>query len=128
MAGRSLAIVERAWRGGIEEQYAHILWLARILKRMRSDVAVLLRGNAVGYAVHNTRSYGVQIAGIELDAIHRLDTAVTNLLADGVPVHVSERDCNRLGIEPEVIVPGVVHVDPAGIVRLCQSYDRVWYW
>ena len=128
MAGRSLAIVERAWRGGVEEQYAHILWLARILKRMRSDIGVLLRGNAVGYAVRNAMPCRVQIAGIQLDSIHQLDTAVADLLADGVPVHVSEDDRHRLGIAPELIVPGVVRVDPPGIARLWQSYDRIWYW
>src|SRR2546426_6556536 len=98
MAGRSLAIVERAWRGGVEEQYAHILWLARILKRMRSDIGVLLRGNAVGYAVRSTAACGVRIVGIHLDSIHQLDTAVMNLPGDGVPVHVSEHDRDRLGI------------------------------
>jgi hypothetical protein len=128
MAGRSLAIVERAWRGGVEEQYAHILWLARMLKRMRSDIGVLLRGNAVGYAVENALACGLRLGGVQLDSIHKLDKAVADLLADGVPVHVSEHDCQRLGIAPELIVPGVVRVDPAGIVRLCQSYDRIWYW
>jgi hypothetical protein len=128
MPGRSLAIVERAWRGSVEEQYAHILWLARILKRMRSDIGVLLRGNAVGYAVRNGPARDLQIVGIQLDPIQRLDTAVADLLADGVPVYVSQCDCDRLGIAFEVIVPGVVWVGSAGIARLCQSYDRIWYW
>ena len=57
-----------------------------------------------------------------------LDTAVADLVADGVPVHVSEHDRHRLGIAPELIVPGVVRVDLPGIARLCQSYDRIWYW
>jgi hypothetical protein len=99
-----------------------------MLKRMRSDIGILLRGNAAGYAVANPLAGGLRIGGVQLDSIHRLDQAVADLVADGVPVHVSEHDCQRLGIAPERIVRGVVRVDSAGIARLCQSYDRVWYW
>ena len=46
----SLAILERAYRGSLEEQYGHIVWLSRVMKGMGADHALLLKGDTVMFA------------------------------------------------------------------------------
>lgn len=125
---RNLAIVERAGRGAIEEQYADILWLCRVLMRMRLQTSVLLRGNAVSYAVRKPEPITLDIAGQRMPAVWQHDRSVADLLREGVPVYVSDEDCGRLAIANEDLVPGVVRTSGAGIAQLCHTHDRIWYW
>jgi hypothetical protein len=124
----NLAIVERAWRGSVEEQYADILWLCRVLKRMRCEVTVLLRGNAVCYAVRKADPVTLTIGDTELPAVWQQDRSIADLLSDGLTVHVSEEDCSRLGIACAELLPGVKPANLAGIAKLCGAHDRIWYW
>ena len=125
---RNLAIIERAGRGTIEEQYADILWLCRVLMRMRLPTTVLLRGNAVYYALRKSEPVTLDIAGQQIPAVWQQDRSVAELLHEGVPVYASDEDCRRLAIRAQDLVPGVVRTDLAGIAQLCNAHDRIWYW
>ena len=124
----SLAIVERSSRGVIEEQYAHILWLARILCKMKGDIGVLLRGNAVQYALANQPSMQLIIGGITLKYLLHYEDDVRALLSDGVRVYVCREDCERLNIRTCQLIEGVTSIDGSSLGRLFEEYAHIWYW
>src|SRR6185436_3472406 len=80
-----LNIVETAYRGTLEEQDDTVLWLSRSLKNAGADLSVLLRGNAVNYAVRQQA---------------RPNEDLAKLQAKGAKVYVVQEDLQERGIAP----------------------------
>ena len=73
-----------SWNGRTAEpskrQYANILWLSHILRRLRGDIDVLLRGNAVRYALNDQPRTRLAIGSREVDTLPHYETEIRNLL------------------------------------------------
>jgi hypothetical protein len=128
MDGRILAIVERAYRGTVEEQYANILWLSHVLRRLRGEVTLLLRGNAVRYALQLQPRTHLKIGDEVLDALPHYETEVRSLLDAGVSVYVSAADCDRCLIDRRRLIAAVTAVDSPGLAQLLAEHAHVWHW
>jgi intracellular sulfur oxidation DsrE/DsrF family protein len=128
MKGRILAIAERAYRGTVEEQYANILWLSHVLRRLRGEIDVLLLGNAVRYALQDQPRTQLVIGSRLIDTLPHYETEVRTLLDAGVSVYVSAADCDRCGIDRDRLIPAVVAVNPPDVARLFAEHARVWHW
>lgn len=128
MEGRVLAIVERAYRGAIEEQYANVLWLSHVLRRLRGDIDVLLRGNAVRYALRDQPHTQLTIGGRAVDTLPHYETEIRNLLQAGVLIYVSGADCDRFRVDRARLIPDVVELDPPAVARLFAGHAHVWHW
>jgi len=124
---RSLAIVERAFRGSVEEQYGHIVWLSGVMRAMRAEHNLLLRGNAVVFAAKAQPQLYLSISGERVAPLSNYATALTSLFAAGAEVYAFEPDVRRFGFRGRLL-DQVVLVDEAAMVALCESHDYVWYW
>ncbi len=125
---RILATIERAYRGTVEEQYAHILWLCRSLRAFRAEISILLRGEAVLYARQGQPSTQLCIGGLELAHLPHYESSLSLLRAEGVPVYVAAADVRRLNLGHDDLCPGVAMVDAPAIARLVASHSATWYW
>ena len=123
-----LSIVERAYHGTLEEQDDTILWMSHILKNAGADISVLLRSNAVNYAVRGQDASGISIGGIPLSNPPKLDEDVQGLVGAGVDTYVVKEDVEDRGINESELVEGIKLVEREGLADLFDAHDAIWHW
>jgi intracellular sulfur oxidation DsrE/DsrF family protein len=128
MAKKALSIVETGWRATLEEQDDTIVWLTHAMKGAGADLTVLLRGNAVGYAVKAQDASGLAFGEKKQTQPPQIAEDVAKLVGKGVGVYVVEDDAAERGIERTDLVEGLQFVKRAGIPAMLAGYDLVWHW
>ncbi len=123
-----LSVVERAYHGTLEEQDDTILWMSHILKNAGADISVLLRSNAVNYAVKGQDASGVTIGGIPLSNPPKLDEDVEGLIGAGVDTYVVAEDVEQRGIGRGELVDGIKMVGVSELADLFDGHDAIWHW
>ena len=127
-AEHTLVIVERAYRGAVEDQFADVLYFVRGLHRQSGDVELALRGTAASYAVQTDRQPALHIAGRLLDTLSDPRRSVQQLLDDGVAVWAEEPDLVALGATaPARLIPGVRCLAEHELASRWPNYARVWF-
>jgi sulfur transfer complex TusBCD TusB component (DsrH family) len=124
---RILTIVETAYRATLEEQDDTVLWLSRALKNAGADLTVVLRGNAVNYAVRQScPPLAIGRATIQHPAQPNEDLA--KLQAKGAKVYVIREDLTARGIAEDRCVTEAQPLGRAELVDLMETHDQVWHW
>lgn len=124
----SLAIIERAYRGSLEEQYGHIVWLTRVMKGMGAATALLLKGDTVMYARRGQPRMALAIGDLTVSDVSHYESSIEELLRLAVPVYAWQPDLARLQLGADSLIEGVVPVGDADMLSLIQRFDCVWYW
>ena len=129
MAKKTLNIVESAYRAVMEEQDDTILWLLAAMQGAGAEHTVLLRGNAVNYAVAGQGAPGLAIGGWKQTQAPRMDSDVIDLIENRkIPVFVVEEDLTARGIERGELVPGVQPLSSKLLPKHMAEYDLVSHW
>lgn len=123
-----LNIVESAYRGTLEEQDDTILWLTAAMKGANANVDVLLRGNAVNYAVKGQNAAGLKFGAAAQTQPPAISEDLAKLKAKGVQVYVVEDALRERGISNDELIGGTGLVSRAGMAKLFGEYDQVWQW
>ncbi len=128
MAKKVLSIVESAYRATLEEQDDTVVWLTHALKGAGADLDVLLRGNAVNYAVKGQDASGLVFGEKRQTQPPHLDADLARLVDEGVRVLLVEEDLRERGLEPSDLIAGPTSVSRAHLPQLLAGYDQVWHW
>ena len=128
MGGKILNIVATAYRATLEEQDDTILWLTHALRGAGADVDVLLRGNAVNYAVKGQDASGLAFGERRQTQPPRIAEDVAKLIPKGVKVYLVADDLRERGLEGVELVPGIAAIARADLPRLFGEYAQVWHW
>ena len=129
MAKKTLNIVESAYRAVMEEQDDTILWLLAAMQAAGAEHTVVLRGNAVNYAVAGQGAPGLSIGGWKQTMAPRMDNDVLDLIEKRkIPVFVIEEDLAMRGIEPGELVAGVELMSSAMVPKRMAEYEIVTHW
>jgi sulfur transfer complex TusBCD TusB component (DsrH family) len=123
-----LQVIETAYRCNIEEQDDPAVWVTLAMRGGGADLAVLLSGNAVGYAVKGQDASGLSLGGKPQTHPPDLAGDVKKLIDKGVEVYFVRDDAAERGIEASDLVEGVKPVTRAEIGMLYDRHDQVWNW
>lgn len=125
---KTLNIIESAYRATIEEQDDTVVWITHAMKGAGADLTVLLRGNAVNYAVAGQQAPQVSFGAWRQTHPPEIDRDIADLMAKGVAVYVSEEDLAKRGISNAELIPSVKTANREGLLDLVENHDRVWHW
>ena len=128
MAMSVLQVVGSAYRATVEDEGDRAVRLIAALKQAGADLAILLRGNAVNYAVHGQDPSGLCIGGRTLARPPRVADDLTQLLAGAVDVYVVVEDAADRGLLRRFLIDGIKPVKKAELATLFDKYDQVWHW
>lgn len=129
MAKKTLNIVESAYRAVMEEQDDTILWLLAAMAGAGADHTVVLRGNAVNYAVAGQGGPGLTVGEWKQTQAPKMDRDVLDLIEKRkIPVFVIEEDLADRGIEQGELVAGVQLLSRTALPGLFADYALVNHW
>jgi sulfur relay (sulfurtransferase) DsrF/TusC family protein len=123
-----LCVVETPYRGTLEEQDDATLWLTHALKKAGSEMGVLLRGNAVNYAVASQDPAGVVIGKLPIEHPCYPNKDLLKMKEAGIPVRVIREDVEERGISLESLVKDFELISGSELPNLFSQYDQVWHW
>ncbi|HYR76432.1 MAG TPA: hypothetical protein VEM96_11385 [Pyrinomonadaceae bacterium] len=129
MAKKTLNIVESAYRAVMEEQDDTILWLLAAMQGAGAEHTVVLRGNAVNYAVTGQGVAGLRVGEWKQTQAPKMDRDVLDLIEKRkIPVYVVAEDLADRGIEHSELVPGVQLLPRTALPGLFNEYALVSHW
>ncbi len=91
-------------------------------------MSLLLREDAVNYAVRGQDGTGIRIAGTVVQPGFMIETDLQSVNQANVPVYAVREDLAERGIKPEDVIGGVKLVSAKEIGRLIDQADVVWNW
>jgi sulfur relay (sulfurtransferase) DsrF/TusC family protein len=124
---RYLSIIDSAYRATIEEQDDTAVWLTHAIKNGGADVSILLRGDAVAYAVMNQDARGLRFGDRAVKGPDMVRD-VKAVIEKKVPVFIVAEDIAERGIPPSQLIRGIEQVSRASIARLLEAHDRILSW
>jgi hypothetical protein len=123
-----LHIVESAYRATLEEQDDTVLWLVQVLRGAGAELAVLLQGSAVSYAISAQDASGLVFGSWRQTRPPNIATSVSALVRDGVVVYGVEEDFAARGIREDRCIGGVRRIPRTQVAALFGGFDQIWQW
>jgi hypothetical protein len=128
MAQTVLSVIGTAYRGTVEEQDDTVLWLTHMLQTSGLTMSVLLRANAVNYALRGQDASGLCFGTMPVKHPPALDADLAALLDHDVPVYYVQQDAELRGIPTARFIDGVRAVAHGDVAALFDQHDQVWHW
>lgn len=123
-----LQVLQSAYRCTVEEQDDPALWFIQVLKSIQGDVDIVLRGNAVNYAVINHDASGLTFGNWQQTQPSKLDQDLQQAIDQGMTVYAISEDIKLRGISDKKILNGIKQISREQMASLFQNYDKIWFW
>lgn len=93
-----------------------------------ATVDVLLRGNAVNYAVKAQDASGLKFGDQAQTQPPQLAEDLTKLKEKGAKIFVVEDALRERGIETGELIGGLEFIPGRQVAKLFADYDQIWQW
>jgi sulfur transfer complex TusBCD TusB component (DsrH family) len=128
MAKRILSIIDGAYRATLEEQDDTVVWFTHSMRAAGAEMSLVLRGNAVNYAVRGQDASGLVFGDRRQTNPPRIEEYVAKLPGKGVEVFAIEDDLAERGVDRSELIEGMKLVPATELVKLIAAHDQVWNW
>lgn len=92
------------------------------------QMTLLLREDAVNYAVRGQDGTGIKIAGAIVQPGFLIETDLRSVQQTKIPVYVVREDIEERGIKPNELIEGVQLLSKKELGKLIDQFDTVWNW
>jgi sulfur relay (sulfurtransferase) DsrF/TusC family protein len=92
------------------------------------QLGLLLREDAVNYALRGQDGTNIKIAGVPIQPGFLIETDLKSLQQTNIPVFAIREDLEERGIKPEEVIDGVRLMSRGELGKLVDQYDTVWNW
>jgi sulfur relay (sulfurtransferase) DsrF/TusC family protein len=124
---RYLSIIDNAYRATLEEQDDTAVWFTQAMKNGGADVAILLRGDAVNYAVQQQDARGLRFGARTVKGPD-LPRDIEAVIEKRISLYVVDDDLAERGIPRSQLIAGVEQIPRSAIARLVDGFDRILTW
>ncbi|MCG8358625.1 MAG: DsrE family protein [Kiloniellales bacterium] len=123
-----LNVIETAYRATLEEQDDPVIWISHAMKGAGAELDVLLRANAVNYAVKAQAVEPLAFGDRQQGHSPQLADDISALIDKDVAVYVVEQDLSNRGVQAEELIAGLKPLPFDQLPALFKRYDQVWHW
>jgi len=124
-----LNIVDTAYRATLEEQDDTVVWITGAMRtNANASIDLLLRGNAVNYAVKSQDASGLTFGDQRQTQPPQLAKDLERLKEKGAKIFVVRDALRERGIEDGELIGGLEFVPRDALATLFGEYDQVWHW
>lgn len=125
---KALQIIESAYRCVVEEQDDPAIWIVQVLKTAGGEVDILLRGNAVNYAVRGQGNDGLTLGPWQQTCPAKVDQDLQQALDSGLKVYAITEDIAQRGIPEAKLLSKIEKLSRRDLPNLFEQYQQVWRW
>src|SRR5437867_8178059 len=122
-----LSMIDSSYRATIEEQDDTAVWFTHAMKNGGADVSILLRGDAVNYAVSKQDAKGLRFGSRAVKGPDMVRD-INAVIAKKIPLFVVSDDLAERGIAASELVPGIEQIQRSAIAKLIDNHDRILSW
>ncbi len=125
---KALQILQSAYRCTVEEQDDPALWFVQVLKTAQGDVDIVLKNNAVNYAVVSQDASGLSFGNWKQSQPSQLNQDLQQAIDQGITIYAIAEDIKVRGISDAKLLPGIQKISRLEMSNLFKNYDQVWTW
>lgn len=92
------------------------------------SLTLLLREDAVNYAVRGQDGTGIKIAGAVVQPGFLIETDLQSVQQANIAVYAMREDLLERGIGEDELIPGVRVMGRSELGKLVDQFDTVWNW
>ncbi len=92
------------------------------------NLTLLLREDAVNYAVRGQDGTGIKIAGTVVQPGFLIETDLKSVRQANISVHAVQEDLQERGIKTDELIDGVQLLNKKDLGKFIDQFDTVWNW